>query len=138
MSQMSSKSNAVQMRMAQAAALAKIVESIPPQLFSEFGIIDKGGIDEWKMTKISPELLLPLIYCNHRAEYDHSRAFGEIRNLILRGSVGIEGFARIQGENIVTSLGPGGGRQKLMKQRSWGSRHVWGRGKPDYEEVGEE
>lgn len=111
---------------ANAQAYAKVLEGIIPQAFSSGDIIDaeKGGIDEWKMSKISGRAMLSLIYFRHRGEHDGVRFYKEFSDLFLRGSHSIEGLGLKLLESIAVGLAGGGSKRKLMKKPGWVGRHI--------------
>jgi hypothetical protein len=139
MSGRSSRNAQNNMRMAMAQALAKIGEQIAPQMFSDKNVLtgeESNGIDNLKMSRIPPDILLPAFYCHHRGETDGVHAFLELEDYLLRGSVGIDGYAREQAENIVTSLSPSHGKgSSVVKRRGFVSRNVTHRGEPEYEPI---
>jgi len=103
---------------ANAQAYAQVLMKIIPQAFTSGSIIDseKGGIDEWKLAKVSGRVLLSLIYFRHRGVNDGVRVYKELADLMLRGSHSIEGLGLKLLENIAIGLAGGGGKRKLMKK----------------------
>lgn len=112
---------------ANAQAFAQVLEKLLPQAFTSGKIIDDpegGGIDEWKLSKISGRVLLSLIYFRHRGKYDGVRVYGDLSDLMLRGSKSIDGLGLKMMENIAIGLAGGGGNRNLMKKPGWVGRNV--------------
>ena len=128
---MSETQNLTPQQMAQvqanAQAFAQVLEKLLPQAFTSGEILNSpegGGIDEWKLSKISGRVLLSLIYFRHRGKYDHVRVYGELADLMLRGSKSIDGLGLKMMENIAIGLAGGGGRRNLMKKPGVIGRYV--------------
>lgn len=107
-------------------AVADLLKMIIPQAFSSGQIIDgeKGGIDEWKLSRINGRALLSLIYFQHRGEHDHVRFYKEFVDRFMRGSKSIEGYGLKMMENIAIGISGGGASRKLVKKPGWVGRNI--------------
>jgi len=113
---------------------AKVLNSFIPQLFSSFGILAKGKIDEYKMTRMPSGVLLTITTLDLIAEKRKRDDIKFIVDRTLRGMKGVDGFASNQAIEATSYLGSGG-RPKRMKKTGILGRL---RGKPKYEEMEEE
>jgi len=129
MSQELSADQRMMMIQAQAQAYAQVLQSIIPQAFTSKDMLDRegGGIDEWKLSKVSGRALISLIYFRHRGEHDKIRFYKEFSDHFLRGSHSVEGLGLKLLESISIGLAGGRGQRKLMKKPSWFGRHITNR-----------
>ena len=113
-------------------AMADVMKSFVPQLFSGPDILsngapDSGGQDIWMLTNMPAEVLVPLAGLQVIANADkREEDIGVFVNLILRGLKGVGGFTAKQGENIALGLGGGIGR-KVVKRPGVIGRNITNR-----------
>jgi len=152
--------------------MAEVIKQFVPQLFTSPEVMDPKGEtparnDEWKLTKMPADCLLPLtglhliatqegitrkVMKTVTVQKDGVDEVAEVETeepgpgayledfvqTLLRGFKGIDGYASEQAESIAVALGGKGGGGKMVKKRGFVSRNITHRGEPDYEEVGDE
>lgn len=109
-------------------AMAKVMAQFVPQLFSgpellSDGAPDSGGQDEWMLSNLPADVLVPLIGLQTIADADDRKEIATFVQLVLRGVKGIGGFTTKQGESIALGLGGGVGR-KVVKKPGFVARNV--------------
>ncbi len=138
-------------------AMAEVIKQFVPQLFTSPEVMDPKGEtparnDEWKLTKMPADCLLPLtglhLIATQEGIISKDSEGNEVPGpgayledfvqTLLRGFKGIDGYASEQAESIAVALGGKGGGGKMVKKRGFVSRNITHRGEPDYEEVGDE
>ena len=122
-----------QARLEAAKAQAEVLKQFVPQMFSDpqklsGGAPDSGGQDEWMLSNMPAELLVPLSGLPLIASIDEDAELFDWVKTILVGVKGINGFNMRVGENIATSLGGGGSNKKLMKRPGVMARNISNRG----------
>ena len=101
-------------------AMAEVLKSFVPQLFSDptllsGGAPDSGGQDTWMLSNLPADVLIPLIGLQTIADADGREDIATFVQLILRGVKGISGFSTKQGESIALGLGGGIGRKTIKR-----------------------
>lgn len=115
-----------------AQANAEVLKGFVPQMFSSPKILtdeaaDTGDNDNWMMTNIPADVLVPLAGLKLIGDADKRPEINDFVTLILRGVKGVNGFNMKVGENIATSLAGSGGQKKLMKKPGWAGRNITNR-----------
>lgn len=120
-------------KLAAAQANAKILEQFVPQLFSNPKILtggasDSGSQDEWMLSNMPSEVLIPLAGLQLIAEADKRLEINDFVHTILRGLKGVGGFQVKMGETIAVGLGGSGQGRKVIRRPGVIGRNVTNRG----------
>jgi hypothetical protein len=113
-------------------AYAEVLKGFVPQLFSHpkhltAGAEDAGGLDEWMLTNMPADVLIPLAGLEAIAQADDRQEIHDFVNVILRGLKGIGGFSTKQGERIAIGMSGATGK-KSVRRPGWGGRNITNRG----------
>lgn len=127
-----SSSKESQARAQREQAYAEVLKAFVPQLFSGPKKLteeaeDSGDVDEWMLTNMPADVLIPLAGLEMIADADDRQEIHDFVNVILRGLKGIGGFAVKQGERMAIGMSGGSGH-KVIKRPGWGSRNITNRG----------
>jgi hypothetical protein len=136
---MSEKSSAWALRAQQQQAMAEVLKGFVPQLFSHpqhltGGAEDAGGQDQWMLTNMPADVLIPLAGLEIIGQEDKRKEVLDFVDLVLRGLKGVGGFTVKQGERIAIGLGSGTGK-KIVKRPGLVGRNITNR---DWERKAEE
>jgi hypothetical protein len=113
--------------------MAEVLKGFVPQLFSHprhltGGADDSGGQDEWMLTNMPADVLVPLTGLELIAVNDNRPEVHDFVEFVLRGLKGVGGFTVKQGERVAIGIASGsGGGRKVMKRPGWGGRNVTNR-----------
>lgn len=94
-----------------------------PKIVTE-GAEDSGQIDEWMMSNLPAEVLIPLAGLAVIAESDNRNDLKGFISLVLRGVKGINGFTVKQGENIAINLNSQG-TKKIVRRPNLLARNTY-------------
>ncbi len=120
-------------RLAAAQANAEVMKQFVPQMFSSpkkltGGASDSGDQDEWMLSNMPAEILVPLGALDLIGTYDKRPEINLFVKTMLTGLKGVNGFNMKVGENIATNLGGGAGSHKLVKKPGVLGRNITNRG----------
>ena len=110
-------------------AMAEVMKGFVPQLFSHpkhltGGAEDAGGQDQWMLSNLPADVLVPLAGLELIAQNDKRPEVHDFVELILRGLKGVGGFTVKQGERMAIGMASGGAARKLVKRPGWGGRNI--------------